>query len=157
MIEIFTLLTLVILGMFLVILEVIFIPGTTVVGILGFLCLIAGVYVSYNTYGKIAGHSVFAGTTLLMLAAILYSLKTKAWKKFSLNDEIKSKVNDDIKLDIEVGEVVKTISALRPSGTVEFNNVQFEVSTTGEFIEQGKSVKIIQINNKEIIVEPINN
>jgi membrane-bound serine protease (ClpP class) len=50
-------------------------------------------------------------------------------------------------------QVGKATSALRPSGTVLFNNEPVDVVTQGEFIDHGTDVRILRIEGNKIIVE----
>ena len=52
-----TVLTLLVVGLVLVIIELIFIPGTTVVGILGFIFSLVGVYLGFSYFGNQTGRS----------------------------------------------------------------------------------------------------
>ena len=53
-----TILILLLLGLGLVILELLVVPGTTAVGVIGGLMLIAGIWFTYNKYGSTTGHMV---------------------------------------------------------------------------------------------------
>jgi membrane-bound serine protease (ClpP class) len=57
---------------------------------------------------------------------------------------------------LNIGDVGTTRSALRPMGTAEFGNLNYEVRTTGSFLDSGTPVKIVQILSNQIIVEPLN-
>jgi membrane-bound ClpP family serine protease len=94
-----------------------------------------------------------SATTLLTL---VYSFRSNAWSKFSLKTSSDSKVNEGLMTSLIVGEEGKTISTLRPIGKAEFQSRQFEVKTTGDYLETGKRIRIIQIQSHQITVEPIN-
>ena len=152
--EILILVALLLLGITLVIVEIIFVPGTTLVGVLGFICLIGGIYLVYDGYGTKYGHISLIGTGSLIILMIVYSLKSNTWKGLALDQQITSKVNDDVEFNIIEGCIAVTISNLRPSGTIEFENEQFEAESEGEFIDANTTVKVVKINNKQIIVKP---
>ena len=57
---------------------------------------------------------------------------------------------------LNVGDEGTTRSAFRPGGTAEFANQNYEVRTTGSFVDTGTRIKIIQIQANQIIVEPLN-
>ena len=44
----------------------------------------------------------------------------------------------------EIGTTGKTLTALRPSGRAEFNNIPIEVQTEGEYIDSGKEITVIK-------------
>jgi membrane-bound ClpP family serine protease len=149
-------LSLLLIGLALIIVEVIFIPGTTVVGLLGLIFTIAGVVISYNHFGSNIGLYILIGTVVTTVAALFYSFRSGAWSRFSLKTSIDSKVNEGINKVLSKGDEGVTISTLRPIGKAEFRNGIFEVKTFGNYLEQGQKVRIIQVDASQIIVEPLN-
>jgi membrane-bound ClpP family serine protease len=147
---------LVAIGLVLIIVEVIFIPGTTFVGILGFVFAIAGIIVTYRQYGKDVGFYVLTGACALTLATLVYAVRSGAWSKFSLKSSINSKVNEGMTDSLQVGDVGTAVSALRPMGKAEFNSREYEVKTSGNFIDTGTPIRIINILMNQVVVEPIN-
>lgn len=143
-------------GLFLIIAELIFIPGTTIVGLLGFAFAAVGIVISYRHYGSNIGLYILLGMSATTLLTLVYSFRSNAWSKFSLKTSSDSKVNEGLMTSLIVGEEGKTISTLRPIGKAEFQNRQFEVKTTGDYLETGKRIRIIQIKSHQITVEPIN-
>jgi membrane-bound ClpP family serine protease len=143
-------------GLFLIIAELIFIPGTTVVGLLGFAFAAVGIVISYRHYGSNIGLYILLGMSATTLLTLVYSFRSNAWSKFSLKTSSDSKVNEGLMTSLMVGEEGTTISTLRPIGKAEFQNRQFEVKTTGDYLETGKRIRIIQILSHQITVEPIN-
>ncbi|MGB0522436.1 MAG: NfeD family protein [Flammeovirgaceae bacterium] len=134
--------------------EFIFIPGTTVVGFVGLACAALGIYWAYEKFGVIAGTSVLSVSMLVTLGGLYYGLKSGMWEKLSLKNKITSKVNEDQLLPI-VGEEGKTISALRPSGTGEFNDQLYEVLTFGGLVDAGKKIRVIKVEGRKIWVEAL--
>lgn len=151
-----TVISLVLIGIALVVVEIIFIPGTTIAGVLGFCLVLAGVVVSFNFFGKTTGWLVLGGSVLLTGGMIVWSLRSKAWERFSLKSTIDSKVNEGATEGLKVGEVGIAVSSLRPSGKADFNGKQYEVTTLGNFVDNGTKLKILSISTHQIIVEPDN-
>jgi membrane-bound ClpP family serine protease len=149
--------SLLIIGLGLIIVELIFIPGTTVVGLLGLIFTIVAIVISYRHFGNDIGFYILIGTSVSTLAALFFSFRSGAWSRFSLKSSIDSKVNENMLKALNIGDVGTTRSALRPMGTAEFGNKNYEVRTTGSFLDPGTPVKIVQIlSNQIIIVEPLN-
>ncbi|MBL7842923.1 MAG: hypothetical protein JNK44_03600 [Cyclobacteriaceae bacterium] len=143
-------------GIIMIVVEVIFIPGTTVVGLLGLVFTVVGLIFGYSEFGSETGSWILLGT-LVTLAVVLYmSFRKGAWKKFSLKTSIDSKVNEGILGALAVGAEGIASSALRPMGTAEFKGKMVEVKTNGDYLAAGTRVKIIQIQTNDIVVEPIN-
>lgn len=149
------LITLLVLGMILIVVEIVFIPGTTVVGILGFVCLIGGIYSAFASFGERTGNIVMISSGVFLIASVVYIFKAKTWEKMALNKTIDSRVNENDMSNLSIDSVAIAVSDLRPMGTIEFENEQFEAETNGEFIEAKSSVNIISIKSNEIIVEKI--
>ncbi len=144
-------------GLGLIIIEIIFVPGTTVVGILGLLCLIGGVMYGFSTFGDPIGWGITAATVIISTAIIIISLKSGVWKRFALNKSMDSKVNEHIPITIKVGDEGIALSALRPIGNAEFGNDKIEVTTLGEFLDSSSKVRVTQVEGRKIYVEQLNN
>lgn len=148
-----TVLLLIGVGLGLIIVELIFVPGTTIVGILGFILTGIGIWIGYAALGTDTGHLVLAGTVLVGAVAFFYSFRSDVWTRFALRDSNRSHVNEEHPHNLEIGEIGKTISALRPSGTAMFRERHHEVQTHGEFISPNTTVRIIKLQQNKIIVE----
>lgn len=151
-----TVISLLLVGIFLLIAEIIFVPGTTVVGILGFLAAILGVYLSFEYFGPTTGGWFTFGATIAFSAALYISFKSNTWERFSLKDTNSGKVNENMTISLKVGDEGVAISVLKPVGKAEFADKAYEVRTLGDYTESGTSIKIIKIEKNNIVVEPIN-
>lgn len=155
MIEWVTVISLVLFGLALLVAEIVFVPGTTLVGIVGFAFLIAGVGMSFSYFGREAGWTTL-GITAVFSGLIFYlTFKTNVWKRFSLKTSIDSKVNEGELAGLNPGMEGTALSALRPVGKAELSNKTYEVKTLGTYVESGTRVRIIKILSNQIIVEPI--
>ncbi|XOV92026.1 MAG: NfeD family protein [Bacteroidota bacterium] len=153
--ELFAVIGLIALGMILLIVEIIFIPGTTVVGIAGFLCSIYGVYLGYDYFGTTGGTLVLAGAAIFNLGAIIYAFKSKSWERFSLKDVNSGKFNEEFRFQLNIGDHGTTISSLKPIGKAIFNDHEMEVRSEGTYITENQEIEIIKIDNNKIIVKSI--
>ncbi|QOI96264.1 MAG: hypothetical protein HRU69_01695 [Flammeovirgaceae bacterium] len=142
-------------GLTLLIVEVVFIPGTTVVGILGLVFLIVGIAFSYGQFGSEVGNYTLIASTVGFALALYLSFRKGAWKRFSLKTSIESKVNEGVTQALKPGNEGVAVSALRPMGTAEFDGKIFEVKTNGDYLAAGSKVKVVQIQSNDILVEPI--
>jgi membrane-bound ClpP family serine protease len=148
--------SLIIIGLALVVIELIFIPGTTIVGIIGFVCVISGLVLTFNNFGSDVGWTATGATAVFSAGVLIYAFKSGAWSKFALKDTIDSKVNQDKPIALQVGDEGMARSALRPIGKGEFNNELYEVRSLGELVPTDSRIKIIKIDKRKIFVEPIN-
>lgn len=156
MVEWSTVISLLVFGLFLVIAEIVFVPGTTLVGVIGFCFLIVGVGLSFKYFGGEVGWITLGVTSAACGGLLYFSFTTDAWKRFSLKSAINSKVNEGELDNLKVGMEGLAVSALRPIGKAELNNQTVEVKTNGDYLDSGSRIRIIKIISNQIIVEPIN-
>ncbi len=156
MIEWITIGSLLFFGLGLVIIEIIFVPGTTLVGVFGFLLLTIGVGLTFKYFGSEVGWTTLGITAVASGGVLYYAFTTNVWGRFSLKSSIDSKVNEGEQDELKEGMEGIALSALRPIGKAELNNKTFEVKTLGKYLDSGSRVRIIKILSNQIIVEPIN-
>jgi membrane-bound ClpP family serine protease len=150
-----TIILLIGIGLALIIVELIFVPGTTIVGILGFLLTAVGIWIAYAALGPDTGHIILGATVLIAVVAFFYSFRTDAWSRFALTETIDSRVNEEYVHGLALGETGLTVSALRPQGTAIFNGHHHEVQTKGEFLSPNTTIQIIKLSQHKIIVEEV--
>lgn len=147
-------LTLLIVGFLLIGIEVFVTPGF-VVGLIGFGFLVAGVYLSYTIYdGNTIGHIVLTSTGVLLALGLFYTFKSGFWSKISLKDTIENIASPA--LTLKEGEIGRTISTLRPSGTALFSGKTFEVWSEGQQIDTQTEIIISKIQEHKIFVKSLN-
>ena len=156
MLTLLAILLLILLGLVLLIVEIIFIPGTTLVGILGIGFAALGVFLGFSAYGSEVGLWLLVGTTVAGAATSFLAIRNKSWQKFSLDKAINSKVNEDDVL-VPVGARGVTTSNLRPAGKADFSGREFEVRSRGHHLEVGTPVRVYKIEDRTIYVEPLTN
>lgn len=155
MIEWVTVIGLVFFGLGLVIIEIIFIPGTTFVGLGGVAFAGLGIYLSYQYFGSTIGSVVLISAAGISVVTFVISIRSGVWRKFALNKAMNSKVNEGLNLGLQIGEQGKALSALRPIGKGEFGERVLEVSSMGNYVEVGQKIQIIKIDINKILVEQI--
>lgn len=147
---------LVLVGILLIVLEFLVIPGTTIAGIGGVLCLAGGVVMAYSAYGATIGHITLLVTGVAVVYAIFYSLKSDTWKKASLFAKIDGKSGVNVNEEqVSAGDVGKSISRLAPVGTVLINGQFYEARTENIFIDPETELIVEKIDeNNKIVVKP---
>ncbi len=146
----------IILGIFLLLLEFLVIPGITIFGIGGFLFIITGVGAAYYFHGPTAGNYTLASTLVLSVLSMVVAFKTKTWKKLGLKANIDSRVEPFDTRMIKAGDRGKTITRLAPMGKVEVNHIICEAKSTGEFINENTEVEVREVLTTQLIVKPLN-
>jgi len=138
-------------GLILLILELLVVPGTTVVGVVGFILMAVGIWFSYTNYGTTAGSLALVSTGIISVTAVYYSLKSNTWERAKLHASVDSKVNTEAD-KLNVGDIGQTISRINPMGKAVFNHEFYEVSSFGELIDEEKEIKIVDIVGSKITV-----
>ena len=147
---------LIVIGILLLLLEVLVIPGTGFAGIAGFGAIIAGVWIAYAHLGSSTGNMVLLVTLAVNVIAIWIGVRSKTWKKAALVSTIDGKVNVMEDVNLKVGDTGKTISRCAPMGKAEFNGNFVEVDARVDFVDPNTEIEIIKIDNNKIFVKPLN-
>jgi len=148
-------LLLVIFGLILIIVEVVLIPGTTFIGVIGFIMAMIGVWQGYTDHGIVVGSIMLASVAGVSALVFWLCIKFEVWSWFALKNKMSARVNEDLLKDVEVGQTGITLSVLRPAGKANINEKNLEVHTLGLYVEPGTTVRIISVEQYKIIVEPI--
>ena len=148
--------SLLVVGLALLVIEIVFVPGTTLVGIIGVIFAGSGVLITFREYGNETGVYMLAGSSAIAAAALYLSFRSNAWKRFSNNSAIRSRVNEGMTSTLRLGDEGVAVSTLKPIGKAQFGRAQFEVRTLGDYVDVGTSVKIVHIESNQIIVKPLN-
>ncbi len=147
------LISLLTIGLILVVLEILFVPGTTIVGILGVLVTGTGIYYAFLTLDNQNAWSVLGVTVLVNISALIYGFKSGVWNKFSLKNSHTSRSFDDRLVDLVKGQEGIAISDIKPYGKADFGNRIYEVKSDAGFISVGTPLIIIKLEENRIIVK----
>ncbi|MFW6101926.1 MAG: NfeD family protein [Bacteroidota bacterium] len=148
-------LLLILLGIFLFLVEFLLVPGVTVAGITGFILLVGGVYMGYNSLGTPEGHYILAGAVFFSVVIIAYSLRARTWKHLMLNSTISGRVSSYEEEKVKVGDEGVTVTRLNPMGKVLINGEYLEAKSIGPYIEQKKKIKVLNIKDFSVVVKSI--
>ena len=147
---------LVFLGIVLLLIEFAIIPGVTIAGIGGLIMLGAAVFLSFKTYGTLAGFISLIFVLIISPILIYRMFKTRMGKRMMLESKITG-ISSEIKNgSIKVGDEGVTLSRLAPVGKVRIGNETCEAKSTGNFIDPKTKIRVVEILRAQIIVEPIN-
>ncbi|MBI3500166.1 MAG: hypothetical protein HY063_00065 [Bacteroidetes bacterium] len=125
---------LILLGLILLMLEILFVPGM-VLGFISIVLMLVGIIFAFKDYGTTTGIAVFFGTGIATAAAVYWAFHSSLWKKLQVQSSIEGKANV-LKEEIKVGDEGKTISRLNPIGKAFIRNQQAEVQAMDGFIIQ---------------------
>ena len=146
---------LIILGILLLVLEILVLPGL-IAGIIGGLFLLAAISWTFKSYGTTAGIYTSITTVALALLAIYIGLKSKVWQRFSLKHSMKDSKVNEIDADIvKEGNEAITVSALRPMGTIMIGDLKMEAQSNGELIPGNTRVIILRVLQNKVLVKAV--
>jgi len=143
------------LGLILLLAEIIFVPGTTVVGIAGFISMAYGIYLAYETQGTTVGTLTLFGSLVASAVMLYVSFTNRSWERFSLKNTMTSRVNEGYSKEIMIGDRGKTISSLKPIGKALLKDKEIEVRSNGDFIQENTDIEVIRIDGNRIFVKLI--
>lgn len=141
-------------GLLLIFLEIFFIPGTTLFGILGGAALIAGVLMVYSYYGNKWGNIAALASGIAVVVAIGAGFRVIQTNKLAMKAEITGKVNELEPQLYSIGDRGVAVTELRPNGKGLFGENRIDIYSTGEYIQRGSELEIVKITNDKIFVKP---
>ncbi len=131
----------------------IFVPGTTVVGVFGLIVSLTGVVYAFVSYDQVTASWITAVAVVLNFAAIVYGFKSGVWNKFSLKSSMQGGAFDGRTLGLEEGMTGKAVSDIKPIGKAQFGESIYEVKSEQGFIPVDTEISIIKIENNKILVK----
>ncbi len=146
----------ILLGIFLLLIEFLVIPGFTIFGIFGFAFLFLGVGSAYYFQGVTTGHITLISTIVASLITIYTVFKRKTWQNLGLKANIDSK-HEPFSVDkINPGDSGTTITRLAPIGKAQVNGIICEAKSNSGFINENTEIEVLKVLNTQIIVKPKN-
>ena len=140
-----------VIGLGLVLVEVFFVPGTTIIGLLGLGTWGTGILLAFMYFDSNTGLWLLFGSSILCVSMIIYSFRARFWTKLSLQDEHKSHVRrsgETKRKTLYVGMQGLAHSDLRPVGQGIFAHEYFEVIAQSEYIGAQTPIEIICIDEQ---------
>jgi len=150
--------TLVLVGVLLLVVELILLPGISVAGVGAFISLLAAIVYGYLHYGFWGGSIVLTVTIIISIIAVVISLRASTWQRLSLKSTIDStSAKTPQENNIAIGDKGMTVTRLAPMGKVQVNDITVEAKSVDAYIDQQKPVEVIGFENTVVIVQLIKN
>ena len=134
--------------------ELFLLPGLSVGAFLSLACYGGAVYVAFDRVSTETGLWCIAAIVVLSLIVIAVSLRSKTWRRLSLEQRITSS-NREESMPVAVGERGRTVSRLAPVGRVEFAGRMYEAKSQAGYIDSGVEVEAVDFDDFSIIVKPV--
>jgi membrane-bound serine protease (ClpP class) len=147
-----------VIGLAAIIIEL-FVPAAGLIGIVGIACIIAGISMSFISYGTVIGLLFLLAMLILTPLTIILWFKrfprSMVGKKLILfnpgekpGDPPPPLIPDSPLLDL----MGTALSDLRPSGSVLIDGKKYSVVTGGEYIPKGRGIRVNSVNGNRIVV-----
>lgn len=144
---------LILLGLFFLVAELVFLPGATLGVILSLASYAAAIYFAFVRFGMAAGFIVLGIIILLSLVATFISLRAKTWQRFALKDKVEGQSMLTPSDELHVGDCGVAISRLSPMGKVAINGKEYEAKSAEAYIDQRTEVEVTGFENFTVIVK----
>ena len=149
--DIILVITFVVLGIAFFILEIFFLPGVSIGGIVGTLFTGAGIWYAFAKIGTTAGWVVVVVSVIILLLTIVYFIKGKPLDKMALDKELESDNLYDMS-KVAVGDRGVTLSRLAPMGKVLVNGEEYEAKFREGFLDRGVEIEVVEIEGNVLII-----
>jgi membrane-bound ClpP family serine protease len=150
---VFVIVLLLVLGIVLLLLEFLVVPGVTIAGIGGVIMMGGGIYLAYTTYGSMVGHITLFSVLVVNIVIMVYALKSRTWKKFMLDSKVDSSVETDTPV-INVGDTGICVTRLAPMGKVRVGDLVVEGQSIEGYLDAKTNVEVVKVYKYKIIVKP---
>jgi membrane-bound serine protease (ClpP class) len=145
-------------GLGLIVAEILFVPGSTIVGLLGVVSILASVYLQYgDKFWQVASVSSIVGG--LGLGLILWMLpQSQFMKRLYVQSPLAGSsanwnANEAPKLE---GRFGTALTDLRPSGVADIEGERVDVVSNGEFITLGTKLEVVKVEGRRVLVKALN-
>ena len=146
---------LVLLGLFFLVAELVFLPGAALGVILSLASYAAATYFAFVRIGMVGGFITLGIILLLSLIATIISLRAKTWQRFALKNKVEGQSMQTPAEEVRIGDCGVTISRLSPMGKVLIGSKEYEAKSAEAYIDQRTEVTVTGFENFTIIVKSI--
>ncbi len=146
-------LSLIVVGIIFLLLEILVVPGATVVGILGVALVVAGNVVSFNHYGTETGVITILMTLVVSLVAIGLALRSRTWKRAMHSSALEGRVNVIETNKVNKGDEGLAVTRLNPMGKALIKEEYYEVTSKDNLISENTEITVVKVEGNKIIVK----
>ena len=144
--------TLILVGIILILVEILLIPGIGIAGILGLASICGSAYYAFAHLGPWTGVIVTVVNIALLAVLIFYALRGKTWKRLELDTVIDKHIKEE---EVAVGDRGMAATRLGPIGSARINDKSYEVTSLEGMIDAGTRVESVHMEHNKIYVRPV--
>ena len=151
-----------VLGITALVLEIFFVPGFGVAGVIGVILLGWGVLLlSVDIFQATQAFTIALLLTMVaLIGGVWLATKFNFWKRISLPNRQKREAGYSApqrELENLLGSQGVTATPLRPAGSALIDGKRVDVVTEGEFINPGTQIIVIKVESTRVIVKTAEN
>lgn len=154
--ETLTVISLILIGIALLLLEFLVVPGITVFGIGGIGIIAGGIFYAYEYFGQEGGLTALIGSFFAVGGVFYFAFKSKTWDKAMLKTGIVGRVESIDEEKVKVGDEGISIGRLAPMGKVKVNGEYYEGKSQGQFMDHNIKITVVKVLTTQLIVKPKN-
>lgn len=132
------------------------VPGFGLPGISGIICLVSGIILTAKTVSAGIVMAIIVIVVLgIMLAVVMTILSSKKMKSpIVLREDVKGEQGFLESSDLEylVGKEGIAATDLHPAGKGNFDGIEFDILSVGNFIKKGQRIQISRVKDNKLIV-----
>lgn len=148
--------TLIIVGILLLLIEMLIVPGIGFAGFLGLVSLVGSCWYAFRQFGTTVGGLVTLVVVCMVGGMLFYALRGKTWKRLSLDETIDAKSAPD-EGGVAAGDRGRTLTRLSPSGMAKIGERSYEVKSLENMIDPDTEIEVILLEDNKIFVKPVSN
>ena len=150
------------LGILLIFVEILILPGFGAAGVPGIILLIVGFWMIWSKSG-VTTALIYASVALIFVIPIaIFGLslirESPIGKTFILSAAQRSEEGFQAapeELTALVGKSGKSVTPLRPAGVALINGQRVDIVTQGEFVESETEIEVIQVEGSRVVVRSL--
>ncbi len=131
-------------------------PGFSVPGVSGIICLVVGVFALADSAMEATVITIAVLALLGILLAVILGLLSRGKLKtpIILEDEQKKEQGYLSSSDLKylLGRQGIAVTDLRPAGIGKFDDINFDVMSEGNYISRGAEIEIIKVEGSKLVV-----
>lgn len=148
-----TIIVLAVLTLLFGLLEIFILPGFGIAGFAAIACAVADAVFIYTAYGPLWTFVAVVIAVVLLIVSLYYVAHSRSVDRLSLKAAIKSTNATTDQLSVKVGDKGRSLTRLALVGNAMIEGRQVEVKSSGEFLDAGTPIRVVSVNEAQIVVE----
>ncbi len=142
-------------GLLLVAFELFVTPGFGIPGLLGLGLIGASIYFTFGDEALQVGSFAIIGLAVGLFLIFRYLPRVRVARPFVLSSAVEEVAPPKNELESLLGAIGSALTDLRPAGTAQFGDRRVDVVTSGEFIDRGQTIRVIQVEGPRVVVRKV--